>query len=42
MGSMHLILVMVGGGILAIPRAMAWLGWVVGIPAFFAIAAVSM
>lgn len=42
MGTFQLIVVMIGSGILVLPRALAWLGWVAGIPTIFFITAVTM
>jgi len=34
MGTLHLITAVIGAGVLSLPQALAWLGWVVGIPLF--------
>ena len=42
MGSLHLITAVIGAGVLSLPKAMAWLGLVIGIPLFVVFFCITM
>lgn len=42
MATFHVITAIIGAGVLSLPRALAWLGWAIGIPAFVVFFAITM